>query len=196
VQVMATTTPIRIAVGSQNKAKLRAAEIACKKLFGEVEIRGFTVPSGIPAQPLSAQETIQGSINRARNALIEAQNVGFEANYSIGMEGGLEVVSDVKEDGIKWFECGWMTVVEAKSGKIGVGSTARVPCGPRVVKALVEEGQELCDVVDELSGKADVRSNEGFMGIVTNGTLPRDECYAQGILFAFAKFVSNEIFWS
>lgn len=191
---MATT--IRISVGSQNKAKLRAAELACKKLFKDanVEIQGYTVDSQVSAQPLSATETMQGAINRAKNAAHAAQAAGFSADYAIGMEGGLEVVPEVKEE-VKWFECGWMAALHVSSGAVGVGSTARVPLGPHVVKSLVEDKMELCDVVDALSGKSDVRSNEGFMGVVTNGALPRDECYAQGIMFAFAKFVSDPVYW-
>lgn len=115
------------------------------------------------------------------------------------MEGGLEQTSVmVAGDGVcrqEWFECGWIAVVQRETGKVSVASTARVPLGAEVVRLLVEEKKELCDVVDQFSGKTDVRSNEGFMGIVTNGALPRDECYAHGILFAFAPFVSDPVFW-
>ena len=35
------------------------------------------------------------------------------------------------------------------------------------------EGAELAEVVDRLSGRTDVRSSDGFMGLITLGTLPR-----------------------
>jgi inosine/xanthosine triphosphatase len=185
---------LRIAVGSRNKAKLRAAKVAIQKIFPKktIEVYGYTVPSGVNPQPLSAQETITGAINRAKAALEQ----DLEAEYGIGMEGGLECIPDVKEEEHKWFDCGWMAVVQKSSGKVSVASTARVPVGPGVVKALVQEKRELCDVIDEWSGKTDVRSNEGFEGLMTNGVLPRDEAYEHGLIFAFSKFVSNEIFWN
>jgi non-canonical (house-cleaning) NTP pyrophosphatase len=88
-----------------------------------------------------------------------------------------------------------MTVIDRKSGRHAFGSTARVPVGAYIVEQLTVEKQELSQVVDRLSEQTDVRSNQGFMGIVTNGALKRDECYAQGIMFAFAPFISHSKYW-
>jgi inosine/xanthosine triphosphatase len=178
---------MQIVVGSENPAKLRAAESACKKIFpsAQIQIIGCTVDSGVSAQPISAKECMKGALNRAKSALM----LHPDAEFGIGMEGGLEQVED------QWFECGWMAVVDRKSGKFAFGSTARVLVGPYIVHELTVERRELSSVIDELSQKTDVRSNLGFMGIVTNGALPRDECYAQGIMFAFAPFVSHSKFW-
>jgi inosine/xanthosine triphosphatase len=176
---------MRIVVGSENAAKLRAAEIACARLFPSYSITGISVDSGVSAQPTSVQETMQGALTRATAALAAVP----DAEYSIGMEGGLERVNE------QWFECGWMTVIDRKSGRHAFGSTARVPVGAYIVEQLTVEKQELSQVVDRLSEQTDVRSNQGFMGIVTNGALKRDECYAQGIMFAFAPFISHSKYW-
>jgi inosine/xanthosine triphosphatase len=64
----------------------------------------------------------------------------------------------------------------------------------KIVKELFD-GAELADVVDRLSGQEDMRSSLGMMGVITNGTLPRDECYAHGVTFAFAPFVSGKQYW-
>ena len=36
---------------------------------------------------------------------------------------------------------------------------------------------------------------QGMMGMITNGLLPRADCYQQGVLFAFAPFISDAKFW-
>jgi hypothetical protein len=60
--------------------------------------------------------------------------------------------------------------VADREGRLGWGSSARFELSAKLV-AMLKEGKELADVIDEVSGKSDVRSNEGAMGIVTNGYL-------------------------
>lgn len=57
-----------------------------------------------------------------------------------------------------------------REGQEGWGSSARFELSAKLVNML-KEGRELADVIDEVSGKSDVRSNEGAMGVVTNGNL-------------------------
>lgn len=188
-----------IAIGSENPAKLRAAHIVIDKLKPylvkgndeEIIIKGITVPSEVSNQPKSSEETKLGAINRARNALKKCEEALKGSRdtciFGIGMEGGIEQV------GSEWYECGWMAVVNC-DGVLGIGSTARAPVSKTIVNRLFN-GEELSQVVDDLSGENDVRSSQGFMGLVTNGALPRDECYTHGLYFAFAPFVSGKQFW-
>jgi inosine/xanthosine triphosphatase len=143
-------------------------------------VSGFDVASGVDAQPKSAEETIQGAENRARAAL---QTAGSEFDFGVGLEGGIEQV------GTQWFECGWFFVID-RAGKTGVGSSARFRVGESVVKKLFA-GQELADVVKEFT-QNDVRAGLGMMGVLTNGHLPRDECYSQGLIFAFGPWLSED----
>ena len=70
------------------------------------------------------------------------------------------------------------------------------------------QGQELAQVIDDLSGQQDVRSTQGAMGmphycrdgpiysgILTNGAVPRDSAYMHGVYFAFAPFISPPQYW-
>ena len=186
-----------IAIGSENQAKVRAVEIVVDKLDltvlgeGNLLLKGYTVKSGVSDQPMSGIETRQGAIERARQALRKGMEdeggVGQRCVLGIGMEGGLENVGD------EWYECGWMAIVD-RNGKIGLGTTARAPVSLGVVRRL-EGGEELSEVVDDLSGQTDVRSGQGYMGMITNGALPRDECYTHGLYFAFASFISPGVYW-
>ncbi|KAG8344789.1 hypothetical protein TRVL_04378 [Trypanosoma vivax] len=134
---------------------------------------------------MSAEESQRGAEHRAREAL----RLLPEANYGVGLEGGLEEISG------KWFECGWMHVVERSTGRSGLGSSARFEMSNKLMQKILVEGKELATVIDELSGQTDVRSGQGAMGILTNSYLGRAEAYSHGLIFALAPFLSDSKYW-
>lgn len=175
------------AVGTTNKAKLSCVDAVANKVFpnDQHEVISVNVPSGISDQPLSAEETIEGATNRARRALEAVPS----AHFGIGLEGGVERIGD------RWFECGWMAVIERSSGRLGIGSSARFEMSAALTRPLFEEGKELAEVIDDLTGCKDVRSGQGAMGVLTGGHLCRGPAYEHGLIFALAPFLSDERFW-
>lgn len=173
---------MKIAVGSINPAKLKAAKLAIKKLFPKAKIISVDVNSGVNAQPKSDEESIKGAVKRAKLALEKSH-----ADYAIGMEGGMHKI------GKNWFESGWIAVVD-KSGRVGLGSSARWQVSKKI-SAPILKGQELAEVINKLTDRGDVHIKEGVMGLITNGYLPRHISYSHGIFFAFAPFISDPIFW-
>jgi len=173
-------------VGTKNGAKISAVKLAVERVFPGIhcEVTGFDVESGVSAQPKSAVETQQGSVNRAKRALEACPG----ASYGIGLEGGIEPIGE------RWFESGWVSVVNS-SGKVGMGSSGRYEMANHIINEILSNGTELADIVDRLSGKTDVRSSQGMMGMITRGALPRSECYSHGVIFAFAPFVSEPQYW-
>lgn len=191
-------TRVFVAVGSENKAKLLSVTLAVEKLFpdSKVTINGFTVNSGVSNQPMSDGETVEGARNRAQNALKQAANLfgdllsDYDFVYGVGLEGGVQKVF-----GEQWFESGWICVQDWRTGKRGFGSSGRFELSSKIMKRLITGGQELAQVIDDLSGREDVRSADGAMGVLTNGQLPRAEAYLHGVLFAFSPFVSPLQYW-
>lgn len=132
---------------------------------------------------------MDGAVNRAKAALALATKGGSAPDYGVGIEGGLEKI------GGRWFECGWVAVVRANDGKVGYGSCGRYEVSGSIVRRL-QAGEELCVVMDDLSGQSDVGSGQGMMGIITNGLLNRGACYEHGVLFGFAPFISDARYWA
>lgn len=216
-QVHVLCAKMKFVLGTQNKAKIEAVKMAIARCrfapssasspasssagsssFGDRmdsdggetdghdihEVVGLAnIQSGVNAQPMSASETRQGALQRATLALLADPT----ATFGIGLEGGCEVI-----DGI-WFECGWIAVVH-RSGRCGFGSSARFQLDDSIIDKL--KTKELAEVMDEMTGEKDVRSNMGAMGILTGGALTRAEAYAQGVIFAFAPFLSSERYWT
>ena len=62
--------PITIVVASHNPVKIQAAVHGFQRMFPDEEftVQNVSVPSGVSRQPLSNAETLQGALNRARQA--------------------------------------------------------------------------------------------------------------------------------
>jgi inosine/xanthosine triphosphatase len=153
---------MNIAVGSLNKTKVGAVKQA---FLGEkVTIIPVSVPSGVSAQPFSDEETMQGAINRSKKALEET-----EAEIGIGLEGG------VVETEYGLFLCNWGALA-THSGLTVVAGGARIKLPDEFLEPL-KEGLELSEVMDAYTKRNDIRSNEGAVGIFTNGYINREEMF-------------------
>ncbi|WP_440896137.1 DUF84 family protein [Amphibacillus sp. Q70] len=146
----------KIIVGSQNQAKLTAV----RQVFPDTNVMGQAAPSGVSNQPLSDQETLTGSINRAKHCQESGGNV-----IGIGLEGGVMQLNGQS------LLCNWGALVDPK-GLIYIASGARIPLPESIAESL-QEGLELGDIIDQYASKINVRQNEGAIGILTNNELSR-----------------------
>lgn len=62
--------------------------MACQELGFDCDLLSFAVASGVSEQPLTSEETKQGSINRAQAAL----GLAPEAKVGLGIEAGYEKI--------------------------------------------------------------------------------------------------------
>ena len=106
---------MRVVVGSINPVKIQAVAEGFQEIFGKVEVVGVKVDSGVSGQPFK-EEVIEGSVNRAVNAL---KLTG--ADFGVGIEGG------VIKLGEKWYNLGFVAIVD-REGKIGTGTSGWFEC--------------------------------------------------------------------
>lgn len=174
---------MKIAVGSNNPAKLQAVQEAFEMLFpdSEIECLGATVTSGVSDQPMSDEETMRGAQNRAMQAMKAIEN----AVFGIGLEGGLNRVHDT------WFTGTFASVV-AKDGLVGFGISPRVPA-PKELITKVQEGFNLSDAVHEVLGISDIGKKEGLLGYMTNGVITRASASRDAIIGAMAEIRQQEV---
>ncbi|MBU8879771.1 DUF84 family protein [Bacillus sp. FJAT-29790] len=153
---------MKIIIGSQNPAKVLAVQEAFKHY--QTDFIPMNIPSGVSAQPFSDEETIQGAINRAYDAL----KLG-EGHIGIGLEGG------VQETKYGLFLCNWGALAEIGESPIIAGG-ARIPL-PVEVADHVLAGEELGPVMENYVKKDNVRKKEGAVGIFTNNQINRAEMF-------------------
>ena len=174
---------MKVAVGSQNPVKIEAAHLAFAALWPDEqwEISGATVESGVSAQPMSDEESIEGARNRAH----AARDV-LGADYGVGLEGGLQKIGD------HYFDCGWAVVVNC-AGVEGIGSTVKIMTPPKIM-TLIYSGLELGHANDQVFGAVNSKQAEGHFGLMTNNIITRTQGYRDGLIVALARFVHEQLF--
>lgn len=175
---------MKVIVASLNPVKINAAKQAFIQVFGDlsIEVGGIHVPSGVSDQPMSDGETRQGAVNRA----ISAQKAHPEADYWVGMEGGIE-----DQQG-SMLAFGWM-VVAGRQG-IGKGRTATFILPPEVA-ALVREGIELGEADDRVFGSNNSKQKSGAVGLLTGDIMNRTELYCPAVVLALIPFINQNLYF-
>lgn len=173
---------LKVAVGSENPVKVAAVKAAFEKVFGESEIIGISVSSGISDMPLSFKEIAQGAKNRAENA-IKALN----ADYGVGLEGGFN------DTFLGTFLSGFVAVID-KNGTWGYAGGEGLFMPEKIVKRVKEEGKELGDVMDEIRGEKNTKQQKGCIGYFTDNLIDRQESFENPVICALSRFSKKELF--
>ena len=177
---------MRVAVGSQNPAKVSAVQAAFAKMQMDVEVTGIGTDSGVSEQPFSDEETIHGAVNRARHVFKTAQNYGQLLDFGIGLEGG------VVETPYGLFVCNWGAVVD-RHGNVSIGGGHRVQLPENIARAL-RQGEELGTVIDRWAGGYDIKKKEGTIGILTNNHITRESMFCDVVICAFSRFLNPDYY--
>ena len=131
------------------------------------QVQGRDLPSGVPDQPMSDGETLQGALTRARNAQMAAP----DAHLWVGIEGGLQPLGAV----LRCFA--WVQVLAP--GCAGRSRTATHDL-PDEVARLVRAGHELGRANDRVFGRSNSKQAGGSVGLLSGEALTRSEYYARG----------------
>jgi len=137
----------KIAVGTTSEQKIEYLN----EVLGGLKIKADLIPvevkSGVSEQPISSQETQQGSINRAYGAF-EKEN---DADFSIGIEVGYHK----EKDGYEMF-C-WVTIIDKNDYQIS--SQSHKFLLPRYFQELLQKEAYLGDNLDGYLKNSERSSN-------------------------------------
>lgn len=175
----------RITVASQNPVKLNAALAAFQRMFPAQSyvVDGVSVPSGVPEQPTSVSETMEGARNRAEQARAAAPG----ADYWVGIEGGIE-------DSPLGMTCFARVHVLGRGRITGLGQTA-VFYLPREVAELVRGGMELGLADDKVFGRDNSKQSNGAIGLLTDDLVDREAYYTHAVIMALVPFKNRALSW-
>ncbi len=172
-----------IVLASGNPVKAEATAGGFRQAFPdqELEVATVSVPSGVPDQPRSDAETLEGAENRAAAAARRLP----DADYWVGIEGGID------DDGEEMAAFAWIVVrSEAHRGKSRTGSFLLPPA----VAELVRQGHELGDADDVVFGRTNSKQREGAVGLLTGGVVDRRRLYEQSVVLALVAFRNGELY--
>ena len=74
------------------------------------------------------------------------------------------------------------------------GSSPSISVPSALVKKVIEGRNELGLVIDQVSGKRDVRSREGAWGVLSRDLVTRSMSFELALIAAFAPFYNSEMY--
>lgn len=174
---------MKIVVSSKNPVKISSALLGFQSMFSgeEFEIVGVSVPSGVPDQPLGDEQTLLGAMNRMNGVLTLS-----EADYYVGIEGGVEHVGDDVE------VFAWV-VVRGPNGRVGKARTGMFLLPKKLVE-LVRQGVELGTAADMIFDESNSKQKGGTVGALTSGAIDRTAYYHHAVILALLPFKNPDLY--
>ena len=175
----------RIAIGTINPCKIAAVRRTLS-MYPEVVVGGgsaicaFSVPSGVPDQPLGMAVTAAGARNRAHAAYMKAsaEAFGSTALIGLGIESGL-----FELDGAHYDVC----IVSAYDGTqhhLGYSCAFQIP--PTILEHVTARGLDLSQACNAAGITSDPKLGErgGLIGLLSGGRLTREDYTVQAVTTA------------
>ena len=177
------STKINVVVGSKNPIKIKCTQLAFAQAFPDyiVDVEGVSVPSGVSDQPMTDLETWQGAKNRTLKAKTQFTN----ADYWVGIEGGIE------DSNSKMEAFAWVYILSAD--KNGEARTATFQL-PKKIQALVRKGIELGVADDMVFNRKNSKQTNGAVGILTKDLIDRADYYQPAVVLALIPFINPDLY--
>ena len=171
----------RVIVASKNPVKVQSTRAGFSVYFPSTDwdVQGFSIPSGVSDQPMSDEETLQGAMNRAK----EAKKQHPEAHFWVGIEGGCAIQEQ------KMWVFAWVVVCSRE--RVSKAKTSMFAL-PENIAQLVQEGIELGVATDMVFGKENTKHSQGVVGMLSKGLIDRTQYYVQPMILALTSFTENE----
>ncbi|MGQ9630725.1 MAG: inosine/xanthosine triphosphatase [bacterium] len=172
---------MKIAVGSKNPVKVAAVREVASRVFPGAEVFGVECDSQASNQPLSDEDTLDGAIYRAREALAKGG-----ADLGIGLEGGITSIRG------RYFLCNWAAAVDSRE-RLGFGGGMYIEL-PRALAESVLAGEELGDTIDRAVGEKDIRRKQGTVGVLTGNLISRQMAFEMAATYALVRFFNEKFY--
>ena len=204
-ELIASTNPepalesrtLRVIVASKNPVKIEAAResiaSAIEGLFDKggsivadnIDVISVDAPSNVPDQPMTAQETRDGAVNRVRYCQQYASEHKIDADFYIAYEGGVEVLDDIPST--------YAVVCVADNKRCQTGRSASLPLPQRIYDELLA-GKELGPAMDALFNTVNIKQKGGAIGQLSKGLQSRKSIYVSATQLTLSVFFYPELF--
>lgn len=172
---------MKIIVASKNPVKINAVKEGFASYFEKFDIESCTVSSGVADQPMSDAETRRGARNRASGA----KEVYPQADFWIGIEGGVERDAN----GLTAFA--WIVILS--KDKSGESRTTTFSL-PQKVVGLIDQGYELGVANDMIFHQHNSKQNTGAVGLLTHNVITRTQLYVQAVRLALIPLINEKMY--
>lgn len=175
---------MKVNVGSKNITKVQAVEETLLDFpeFLNAKVSSVAVDSGVHKQPKNIEQTVQGAMNRARNAF-------NDCDLSVGLESGLMEVPNTKSGYMDITMC---AIYDGKNFHLGGSSAFEYP--KSMINLVFNKDYEIDEAAKEMgfSHDSSIGEREGMIGVLTNGKLDRKGYSKQAVLTALIHLLNPE----
>lgn len=176
---------MKIILGSKNKSKKEAIEIALHSLsIKDYEIESIEVPSHVSSKPLNG-ETLLGAHNRNQELRKICLQNNFDYDLLISIEGGYEQVEDY------YFIVTYASILDKENNEF-IGKSQ----GLQISKSMfewVKSGKSLNSVIEEILANKENKKNNGISGYLTGGYYYRSFFDSTSVLSAYQCMINSQI---
>ncbi len=169
---------MHVVITSANPVKRKSVQRAFGRVFPSqvMEFIAYPTSSGVSAQPLTEEETLQGAINRAKAAV----EVYGPTAYCVGIEGGVAPI------GTDMLAFAWVAICyQHRWGKARTASFIL----PKPIQRMIQSGMELGEADDRYFGTHNSKQNQGAIGLLTRGLIDRTSLYTPAVIMALIPFM-------
>lgn len=175
---------MKVNIGSKNPTKVEAVKEALKEFtqFADAEVVGMQVDSGVHKQPKNMEQTVQGAMNRAKNAFKDCV-------LSMGLESGLIEVPNTKSGYMDITMC---AIYDGKNFHLGASSAFEYP--KSMIDLVFNKDYEIEEAAKEagFSHDSNIGDREGMIGVLTKGRLNRQGYSKQSVITALIHLLNPE----
>jgi inosine/xanthosine triphosphatase len=177
---------MKIHVGSKNSVKIDAVKetITEYPMFRDAEVFSFDVSSGVSDQPKSIEEIIKGAKNRALACF-------KDCDFSFGHESGIAKIPETKTGFMNIDVC---AIYDGDKYHLGVSPCFEYPI--KVMKHVIEDNDDINQAFSKvgLTDKKALGSEEGAIGLLTKGRMPRKEFTKHSIRMAIIHLENPDLY--
>lgn len=175
---------MKIIVASKNPVKQRATNNVLQNIYDELVVESVDVDSGVPDQPIGLQQTVDGAINRAKNAYSDSYDL------SVGIESGfLKTPHSITG----YLDLQWCAIYDGDRITLGVSAGFEYP--PLVVEEVLK-GKEVGEVMDKVTGVDKLGQKKGAVSHLTHGMLDRTGNTEQCVLMAMIPRMNEGVYFN
>ncbi len=174
---------MKVLIGTANPGKIEGARRAFSKYFDNVEVEGINVSSDVNDQPFDL-EILNGARNRVKNVKEYAKKNNIEADYYIGIEGGItNLLGSLIELNI--------AVIEDNNNFQSVGTSPGFSVPERYLEEIKET--DFGTLMDRLFDGKQLSKGKGGIAFLTKDQLSRIDMTEKAFIMALTSHINGDL---
>ncbi len=174
---------MKLLIATNNESKIQGAKEAFETFYENVEIKGVSISSNVPEQPIN-EEIMQGAENRIAGLVKYAEENDLEIDFYLSVESGLINLYG------RWINTS-IALIRDKYGFEAHGVAPGYPVPEKYVDEVIQS--DLTKVYNRIFSQNELREHKGGVRLLTHGRMTRADLIMEAFLMAMTQIINGEI---